>query len=419
MISFRKGNSWSEPVPLPFVKEKVNYGHPAFAANGSTLFFSSDAPEGQGGDDIYFSQPDGNGGWSEPVNLGSLINTMGDEQYPTVYNDTLYYSSNHLPGLGGLDIFKTYLDNSGRWVAPINLRAPLNSGADDFGLVVDTFANAAPDVSLQGFFTTSRDGAGRNDDIYSFKIMMTSPVVADADTSKEEKGKEEPAINHQIFLALRVMEPEYEIKDDPNSKVIRQKPLPNGPVILTRGPLDQRFVTDNLGQILLKLDWDKNYSVTARYRDHLASTIQVSTVGLEKNDGNPITTINETIVLNPIFKNKEIVLENIFYDYDQWFIREDAKPSLNSLSNIMKTNPSIRIQLSSHTDCRGTDEYNLDLSQKRAQAAIDYLMSVGIPASRLTAQGFGESNPSVICDCDTCTEEQHQKNRRTTFKIID
>jgi len=112
-------------------------------------------------------------------------------------------------------------------------------------------------------------------------------------------------------------------------------------------------------------------------------------------------------------------LENIFYDYDQWAIRDDAKPSLNNLSNIMKANPSIRIQLSSHTDCRGTDEYNLDLSQKRAQAAVDYLMSVGIPAKRMEPHGFGESSPAVICECEKCTEEQHQKNRRTTFKIID
>jgi outer membrane protein OmpA-like peptidoglycan-associated protein len=132
-----------------------------------------------------------------------------------------------------------------------------------------------------------------------------------------------------------------------------------------------------------------------------------------------ITTVNHTLVLDPIFKDKEIVLENIFYDYDQWNIRDDAKPSLNSLSNIMKTNPGIRIQLSSHTDCRGTDEYNMDLSQKRAQAAIDYLMSVGIPKERLVAQGFGESKLSVNCECEKCSEDEHQKNRRTTFKIID
>jgi outer membrane protein OmpA-like peptidoglycan-associated protein len=169
----------------------------------------------------------------------------------------------------------------------------------------------------------------------------------------------------------------------------------------------------------MKLEWDKNYLVTARYRDHLAETVTIKTSDLVKNPSNPITTINQVLVLDPIFKNKEIELENIFYDYDEWAIREDAKPSLDHLSNIMKSNPSIRIQLSSHTDCRGTDDYNLDLSQKRAQAAIEYLITTGITANRLTAQGLGEAYKAINCECESCTEEEHQKNRRTTFKIID
>ena len=418
MISFRKGNSWSDPEPLPFVKENINYGQPAFAANGGTLFFSSDAADGQGGHDIYFSQPDDAGGWSEPVNLGTFINTIGDEQYPTVYKDTLYFSSNHLPGLGGLDIFKTYLDQNNQWVAPINLRAPINSGADDFGFVVDTFANNDPDAVLQGYFTSSRAGASRNDDIYSFVVKGVEPpddvVVVTPDTI----GKK-PEINYQVFLALKVVEPEYEIKDDPNSKVIKRKPLPNGPVMLAKGKDEVRHVTDQSGQLLIKLDWDQTYVITARYRDHLANSIAISTHDVAKNPDNPISTINEMIVLDPIIKNKEIELENIFYDFNESYIRDDAKPSLDRLAHIMKTNPSIKIQLASHTDCRGTDEYNLDLSQRRAQAAVEYLISTGIKADRLKAQGFGESNLAVDCDCDSCTEEQHQRNRRTTFKIID
>ena len=178
-------------------------------------------------------------------------------------------------------------------------------------------------------------------------------------------------------------------------------------------------MTDELGQFLIKLEWNKQYTFTARYRDHLAASFTLNTAEVERNPVKPITTINQIMELDPIFRNKEIVLENIFYDYDQWAIREDAKPSLKNLSTILKNNPSIRIQLSSYTDCRGTDEYNLDLSQKRAQAAIDYLMTEGISAKRLVAQGFGESNLSVNCVCEECTEEQHQENRRTTFKIID
>ena len=418
MISRREGDGWGEPAPLPFVKDKVNYGHPAFAANGTTLFFSSDAPEGQGGHDIYFTQEDSAEGWTEPVNLGSLINTMGNEQYPTVYKDTLYYSSDQLAGLGGLDIFKTFLDANGKWVPPINLRSPINSGSDDFGFVVDTFEDAKEGVLLQGFFTTSRAGISHNDDIYSFKLKGLQPAT-DTISQPVVTTPPEKQIDYQIFLSIRVMEPEFEIKDDPNSRRVGKRQLPNGPVILTENFTDRRLVTDELGQLLVKLEWNKTYTFTAKYRDHLAATYTINTAEIERNEKNPITTINQILELDPIFKNKEIELENIFYDYDQWAIREDARPSLDKLSNILKANPAIRIQLSSYTDCRGTDEYNMDLSQKRAQAAIEYLMTVGIPARRLVAQGFGESSPAVNCVCEECTEAQHQANRRTTFKIID
>nr|MDQ3017215.1 OmpA family protein [Bacteroidota bacterium] len=419
MYSVKKSGGWSEPTAFPFVKEKVNYGHPAFAANGTTLFFSSDMPEGKGGHDIYFTQSDGQGGWSAPENLGSFVNTLGQEQYPTVYNDTLYYSSDHLAGLGGMDIFKTFLDSKNQWVAPINLRAPINSGADDFGYVVDTFATLRTGELVKGYFTSSRGGASRNDDIYAFTYKGILPGKDVVTKTDEEKETEVPMIQYQIYLALRVMEPIFEIPDDPNSREVGKRPLPNGPVIMSQGLMDERFVTDDKGYILLKLELDKKYTLTARYRDHLSETYSINTSELEKTPFQPIITVNQILILDPIFKNKEIVLENIFYDYEQWFIRDDAKPSLNDLSNIMKANPSIKIQLSSHTDCRGTDEYNQELSQRRAQAAIEYLMSVGIPARRLVAQGFGESSLAVKCACETCTEEQHQQNRRTTFKIID
>jgi outer membrane protein OmpA-like peptidoglycan-associated protein len=349
--------------------------------------------------------------------MGSLINSAGEEEYPTVYKDTLYYSSDHFAGLGGLDIFKTYLDQNGKWAPPINLRAPINSGADDFGYVVDTFSKADKKVLLSGYFTSSRGGVSQMDDIYAFTVHVdstASTVITPVDTAVAEKP-----INYQLFLVIKVVEPVYSVKDDPNSPKLENRPLPNGPVIISEGVTDQRMTSDQFGEILFKLDWNKNYTFTARYRDHLAATVTINTAEIVKDPEKPSITLNRTLVLDPIFKNKEIVLENIFYDYDQWFIREDAKPSLNALSAILKANPNIRIQLTSHTDCRGTDEYNLDLSQKRAQAAIDYLVSTGIQPKRLEAVGMGESALAVNCVCENCTEAEHQKNRRTTFKIID
>ncbi|HEX5113184.1 MAG TPA: OmpA family protein [Saprospiraceae bacterium] len=417
MMSAKRGDEWSEPVALSFQKEKTNYGQPAFAANGTTLFFSSDVEGGLGEHDLYYTQLNDQGEWTEPISLGSMINTAGEEVYPTVYKDTLYYSSDHLAGLGGLDIFKTYLDQNDHWVPPINLRAPINSGGDDFGFVVDTFYKNDKKALSTGYFTSSRGGVSQMDDIYAYTVRAdsaTATKVTPVDTAKVEKP-----INYQLFLVIKVVEPVYQIKDDPNSGKLENRILPNGPVIITEGALDQRMVTDAFGEILFKLDWNKTYTFTARYRDHLASSVTINTAEVEKNPEKPSVTLNRTLVLDPIFKNKEIVLENIFYDYDQWAIREDAKPSLNALSAILKTNPNIRIQLTSHTDCRGTDEYNLDLSQKRAQAAIDYLVSTGIQPKRMEAVGMGESALAVNCVCENCTEAEHQKNRRTTFKIID
>ena len=130
-------------------------------------------------------------------------------------------------------------------------------------------------------------------------------------------------------------------------------------------------------------------------------------------------TYNVDILLEKIFTDREIVLEDIFYDFNESFIREDAKPSLNQLSTLLINNPNVKIQLFSHTDCRGHDDFNDNLSQARAQSAVDYLVSTGITVNRLLATGLGESRPAINCYCETCTEDEHQENRRTTFKIVE
>ena len=141
--------------------------------------------------------------------------------------------------------------------------------------------------------------------------------------------------------------------------------------------------------------------------------------GLGKDPANPIQKFEVEIVLDKIYKNKEITLENIYYDYNKWDIRSDAQPTLNKLADILAQNPQIRIQLSSHTDCRGNDAYNETLSQKRAESAVNYLISKGLDASRLVAKGYGESQPAITCDCKKCTEDEYQANRRTTFKVLE
>ena len=151
----------------------------------------------------------------------------------------------------------------------------------------------------------------------------------------------------------------------------------------------------------------------------MTNDVKFTTRGIGRDANNPIQNFETEVVLEKIFRNKEITLDNIYYDYDQWYIRDDAKPTLDNLSKILNQNPNVKIQLSSHTDCRGNDAYNLDLSQKRAQAAVDYLITRGVNAERLFAKGYGETIPALSCVCNKCTEVENQTNRRTTFTIME
>ena len=173
------------------------------------------------------------------------------------------------------------------------------------------------------------------------------------------------------------------------------------------------FTTDLTGTITQEIDSMSSYSIRASAKDLLSAATTFDGNKDLKNGAGYVR-----LTLNPIFYNQEVVLKNIYYDFDKWDIREDAKPALDTLAKMLIDNPSIRIQLASHTDCRGDDDFNLDLSQKRANSAINYLIESGIAAERLEALGLGETRPYVECDCLDCDEDEHQLNRRTAFVIL-
>jgi peptidoglycan-associated lipoprotein len=173
------------------------------------------------------------------------------------------------------------------------------------------------------------------------------------------------------------------------------------------------------GVASLELDAEVDYNLTASHAGYLNNSGRFTSKGLGKDAANPVQRFEVEIVLDKIYANKEITLDNIYYDYDKWDIRSDAQPTLNRLAETLLENPNVRIQLSSHTDCRGKDDYNAVLSQKRAESAVGFLITKGIPTERLTAKGYGESSPATPCDCAKCSEDQHQTNRRTTFKVLE
>jgi len=416
MFASRKGNRWSEPIPLPFNQENVNYGHPALSVNDSVLFFSSNHPDGKGGYDIYYSQLSEEG-WGEPINMGPMINSVGDEKFPSIHQDTLYFSSDHHIGMGGLDIFKTYVNQQTRnWMPPYNLQSPINSGGDDFALVVDEFAIKRGRILQKGYFSSSRTSGVGNDDIYSFekvKKILTKEEIAEKEKEKEGDDR------YEIYLVCKIVEPLLADPENPKSKRIGKKPVKDAQVSIREisGNSDIE-TTDNKGTFIIKIDFDSKYNFEASKSDYLTGKSTFSTYNIEKDPENPVLTFNVEIEINKIYYNKEITLDNIYYDLDKWDIRSDAEPALNELLVLLNDNPNLNIQLASHTDCQGEINYNQELSQKRAQSAVDYLINNGIESYRLSAKGFGENALAVNCECLDCTEDQHQANRRTTFSII-
>ena len=402
-------DEWSSPELIPLFGDTVNVGHPALSKDGRKLFFVSDAPGSFGGKDIYYVVKKGMG-WSEPINAGRHVNTKGNEMFPTIgVNDVLYFSSDYHKGMGGLDIFKAELtENSRMYTNVTNLQYPINSSHDDFGLIkTKTKPKDADDfVKEQGYFTSNRkDGMG-SDDLYKYTIEHINTYE----------------------LIVKVIEKTYDSTDILFLNPTGVKPLPNARIELTnltRKEFKKNGITNEYGNYNHILSAGTDYEIKAlsplgsgNRAKYLSKTTTTSTKGLKSNDS-MLIQIYVTIELEKIIPDKEIVINNIYYDLDKSNLRPESLPTLDSLVGFFKENNTLTIELGSHTDSRATNEYNQTLSQARAQSAVDYLISKGVPTSKIIAKGYGETKLINKCvDGIECSEEEHQKNRRTTFKIV-
>ncbi len=392
---------WNTPQSLPLFEDSTNVSQPFLTADGKELYFSSDSREGYGGKDLFITRRQADGTWSEPENLGPNINTTGDEAFPYIANGKLYFASNGQPGMGGMDIFSATKTGK-QWMNPVNLRAPINSAADDFGLILIPVPNERKkEVKETGLFTSTRPGGKGNDDIYSFEL---------------------PRIK-LYQLEVQVKEKVFANPSDPNSPVTGTVALQNAMVSLfdatQAGRLDSlnRYATDATGKFTLTISPEKIYKLTASKPNYFSKSENFSSLGFSSRDNDTIKE-SVTIVLDKIYKNVQITLSNIYYDYNKWNIRPDAALVLDTLVTLLNENPTVSVQLGSHTDSRGNDNFNMNLSQKRAQSCVDYLVAHGIAKERLTAKGYGETQ--LVNGCGNgvpCTEEEHQKNRRTTFQV--
>lgn len=392
---------WSEPQLLSFQKQNINYISPYFDEAREILFFSSDQNEKTGGYDIFYSLRNGDK-WTTPVPLPSYINTPGDEKFISGWKKDIYFSSDYLPGLGGLDIFKTGIDSTGKFLPPQHLDYPLNSGSDDFYLLKNSASS--------GYFSSSRLGGKGSDDIYKFKIKPPAKTEIKLDTTTTAIEKKQ---DKKVFLAIKILENVYAVPDDPNSKILGKKIVKDATISFG----NKENIKLPTGSMLKEVHFDTLYHLAVGKKGYLSRSTDII-IKPKHNYPKELNTINIKLELDKLYIGKEIVLKDIYYDYNKWNLRKDAIPTMNKLFNILKNNPAYRIRIASHTDCRGEDDYNLILSQKRAQSVIDYLQEKGIVKTRLEAIGHGESKPVEKCVCDQCSETQHQKNRRTTFELI-
>lgn len=367
-----KGN-WTAPLAFAFNKvDEYSVSDPFISADGNTLYFSSTVPGGLGGADIYVCRKTAAGAWHEPVNLKE-VNTAGNERTPVLgSNQDFYFSSDGRVGMGGLDIYKAKMVSDK--ISQIeNLGYPLNSPQDDFAFLKTD--------ALSGYLSSNRVGGLGSDDIYSFK---TQEILAFSLTG---------------------------IVIDKRSNL----PLSNAVVTLNKtGIQNLKVLTGDDGTFKFNLEKSSDYQLNGEKTAYRNDMARVSTKGLTAS-----TTLNQNLYLEKVELEKAIKLENIYYDFDKSNIRADAAVELNKLVKIMKDNPTIWIELGSHTDSRGNDAYNLQLSQSRANAAVQYIISQGIDQNRITAKGYGESKLLNKCANGVkCTAAEHQLNRRTEFKIV-
>lgn len=385
MVARKKGQEWGEGEALPFCTDStVRYGHPSLSPDGKKLFFTSTQEEGGfGGRDIWVSfYVSRSRTWGDPINLGPTINTEKDEMYPYALDDTtLYFASNGHPGLGGLDIFVSY-GKAEEWSEPQNLKAPINSTGDDFGIVFN-------EDQHKGHFSTNR--GGRGDNIYNFFI---EPLVFTLSGTVYDERTNEPLDSALIdFISINEEGEEEEIY----------------------------IFTDEEGKYSKDLEVNMTYKLNADKDGYFAS--DVKTLATIDQPMSKDFVRDFELMRQP---TTEIELEGILYDLDEATLRPESIPVLDSLVEILQLNPTIVIELASHTDCRATRQYNQKLSQRRAESVVNYLVdSAGINPERLEAQGYGEDSLLNDCACEDgvgpgleCSEEEHQMNRRTTFRVL-
>ena len=408
----KKGNSWTQAEKIqlkPDGADTLSCGHPAINSTMRFMIFSADFPGGYGGKDLWISEYDKReDSWMSPTNLGSTVNTEGDEMFPYLAEDnSLYFSSNGYVGLGGLDVFKAVNTGDKTWGEPVNLQWPINSPEHDFGIIFER------GTDKRGYITSSREDLGGKgkDDLYNFNLpeiqFSLSVFVSNKETNEQIPGVTIKVTGIDTSTAGGIVS-EYVQTTDGEGKAIFEE--------ISKG---KRYI---LKEMIYEIEVEKDSFLVARN--------QISTI----NEENSKRFLEEVYLIPIVDESGEAAIidfPEVQYALDKAELLVDdnvnSEDSLDFLYTTLTDNPNIVIELQAHTDCRGSDKYNKKLSQRRAQSCVDYLISKGIPKERMVPVGYGEDRPRMeglecgSIDRLSTKEEQeaaHQKNRRTQFIVL-
>ena len=444
-------------IPFAFNTPDFFLAQPYLSEDGQTLWFSSDRVGGFGKADIWFSKKSGDS-WTEPINAGSLVNSFENEMFPFFQKRILYFSSNGHPGLGGLDLFSV-INTNGTMTQLKNLGGGINSNYDDFSLKIDG-------TEKTGYFSSNREAY--TDDIYTVLInknqflfkgtlvtdskdkqrlskilvlvkkdnVIVDSLFADKDGNFIFEGEKESNYNFEIddneFAPLKVdystvgkteSDTIFSIFDlqsrfvDVKSTVYDEKsnlPLANTKVELINKSTGEKttYVTDTNGMFQAKLPRNNEFDVNSTHKGYIDNHSDLSTVTKEKE-------MKSSVKMKDIKVDSHLMVQELKYDFNKWELKPDSKIELNKVVTFLKENPTVKIEFSSYTDARGSDEYNLMLSKKRTQTSVNYLISQGISQDRIVGKWFGETVLLNHCkDGVTCTDLEHSVNRRTLIIIL-
>jgi len=376
--SARSGSGWKKGINIG---EPVNSSYwesqPSLSSDASRLFFVSNRPGGYGGMDIWVSSQVKDGRWSEPVNLGDVINTPGDEMSPFIHFDgkTLYFSSNGRPCMGGFDIFMSRMKPDSTWTEPENLGYPINTQTDEIGMIISSSARLA--------YFSSRINPLKGRDLYFFEVpesLRPDPVsYLKGSVLDKRTGRQLAASYELINLGTK-------------NTVIRSR-------------------TDPQGKFLVCLPSGHNYGINVSSENYLFYSENFMLEG----EHSSLEPFEKTILLSPIMVGEQMNLHNVFFSLDSWELREESMPELERLFSLLKANPGLIVEIGGHTDSTGSDEHNLLLSEKRALVVRDYLIDKGISAERLHYRGYGEKMPLI----DNDSEQSMRRNRRTEIRVLE